>query len=189
MRARGMTDDIAGRMAAQASDEQRRAAADVWLDNSGTAGDLRALVDALWRERLVPFEHNVRHGIRSRRPEALRLCAGDPTGPPSPAARRAGGPCLRCDRRERRPRREHSGAGLPAKDVIDLQVAVTSLADVDEPGWSSGCRRLGSPGCPHRRDNSRTASRGPSASTAAATLPAWPTSMCAERAARGGAGR
>ena len=66
MEHRGMTeDDVIGRMAAQATDEQRRAAADVWLDNSSTREDVHAAVDALWHERLVPFEHNVRHGITS----------------------------------------------------------------------------------------------------------------------------
>jgi dephospho-CoA kinase len=39
-------------MAAQASDEQRRAAADVVLVNDGTPEDLRAKVDALWTDRI-----------------------------------------------------------------------------------------------------------------------------------------
>lgn len=75
MEHRGMTeDDVIGRMAAQATDEQRRAAADVWLDNSSTREDVHAAVDALWHERLVPFEHNVRHGIRASRPDGVRIC-------------------------------------------------------------------------------------------------------------------
>lgn len=163
-RARGMTeDDIAGRMAAQASDEQRRAAADVWLDNSGKAGDLRALVDALWHERLVPFEHNVRHGIQSRRPEALRLCAGDPTWP-AQARRLAervghafGATAVSVD---------HVGStavpGLPAKDVIDLQVAVTSLADADEPRLVERLQAAGFPRVPGvDADNSKNGQRWP----------------------------
>jgi dephospho-CoA kinase len=42
------------RMAAQASDEQRRAVADVLLVNDGTPDDLRAKVDQLWRSRVSP---------------------------------------------------------------------------------------------------------------------------------------
>jgi dephospho-CoA kinase len=41
------------RMAAQASDEQRRAIADVVLVNDGSADDLRAQVDDLWRSRVA----------------------------------------------------------------------------------------------------------------------------------------
>ena len=72
-------DDVLARMAAQASDEERRAAADVWLDNSGTPDDVRDAVDRLWHGRLVPFEHNVRHGIRAKHSDALVLQPHDPT--------------------------------------------------------------------------------------------------------------
>lgn len=48
-------DDARRRIASQATTEQRRAAADVWLDNDGTAEDLLAAVDRLWDERLVPL--------------------------------------------------------------------------------------------------------------------------------------
>lgn len=52
---RGMSEDEArSRIAAQATDEQRRAVADVVLRNDGTLEDLRAAVDDLWRERLRP---------------------------------------------------------------------------------------------------------------------------------------
>ncbi len=52
---RGMNEEQArARMAAQASDEQRRAVADVVLDNSGTLLELRRQVDVLWRDRLAP---------------------------------------------------------------------------------------------------------------------------------------
>ena len=57
---RGMAeDDARARIRAQASDAQRRAAADVLLDNSGSAADLHARVDALWTGRLVPFRDNL----------------------------------------------------------------------------------------------------------------------------------
>ncbi len=42
------------RMAAQATDEQRRAVADVVLVNDGTPEQLRAQVDRLWAERVAP---------------------------------------------------------------------------------------------------------------------------------------
>jgi dephospho-CoA kinase len=46
--------DARARMAAQASDEQRRAVADVVLDNSGTEAELAAQVDRFWTERVQP---------------------------------------------------------------------------------------------------------------------------------------
>ena len=46
---RGMSEDEArGRIAAQADDESRRAAADVVLDGTGSEAELRTQVDALW---------------------------------------------------------------------------------------------------------------------------------------------
>jgi dephospho-CoA kinase len=42
--------DARARMAAQASDEERAAAADVILDNGGTIQELEAQVDRLWRD-------------------------------------------------------------------------------------------------------------------------------------------
>jgi dephospho-CoA kinase len=51
---RGLTaEDARARMAAQATDEQRRAVADVVLDNSGTPSELEAQVDRFWAERVV----------------------------------------------------------------------------------------------------------------------------------------
>ena len=47
-------DDARARIAAQASDEQRRAVADVVLDNSGSVEDLEAQVDRFWTERVAP---------------------------------------------------------------------------------------------------------------------------------------
>src|SRR5215213_4491438 len=52
---RGLTaEDARARMAAQASDEQRRAVADVVLDNSGTQEQLAEQVDRFWAERVQP---------------------------------------------------------------------------------------------------------------------------------------
>ncbi len=52
---RGLTEsDARARIAAQATDEQRRAVADVVLDNSGTPAQLAAQVDRFWSERVEP---------------------------------------------------------------------------------------------------------------------------------------
>jgi dephospho-CoA kinase len=53
-RDRGMSaDEARSRMAAQATDEQRRAVADVVLVNDGSPEELRAQVDRFWRERVM----------------------------------------------------------------------------------------------------------------------------------------
>jgi dephospho-CoA kinase len=50
---RGLSEeDARARIAAQATDEQRRAVADVVLDNSGTPEELAAQVDRFWAERV-----------------------------------------------------------------------------------------------------------------------------------------
>jgi dephospho-CoA kinase len=55
LRGRGMSEaDARSRIAAQATDEQRAAAADVVIDNDGSLADLHAKVDELWRMRLDP---------------------------------------------------------------------------------------------------------------------------------------
>ncbi|WP_324645192.1 dephospho-CoA kinase [Pseudarthrobacter sp. LT1] len=127
---RGMTAEAArARMDAQASRQDRLAAADAVLDNSGTVQHLLGQVDRLWDERLVPFARNLGAGKR---------------------APRNGGPVLEPHRTEwaREAARiaarlvaaapdlilavDHIGStavpGLPAKDVIDLQVTVPDLA-------------------------------------------------------------
>ena len=53
--ARGMTeDDARARIAAQATDEQRAAVADVVLDNSGTREELATRVERFWTEQVLP---------------------------------------------------------------------------------------------------------------------------------------
>lgn len=129
---RGMAEaDARARISAQATEEQRRGVADVWLDNAGEAAALLPLVDALWAERLVPFAEN----LRERRPASIggpRLTEYDQTWPRQAdrlAARvllAVGATAVRVD---------HIGStavpGLPAKDVIDLQLAVRSIEDAD----------------------------------------------------------
>ncbi|HEX6360369.1 dephospho-CoA kinase [Actinophytocola sp.] len=132
VRDRGMPEtDVRARIKAQASEAARRAAADVWLDNSGSRDEVAAVVDALWADRLVRFEANIR---LHRRAEygSPRLVDPDPTWPAQAArltARLAGaaGDLAR--------RVDHIGStsvpGLGAKDVIDLQVTVGSFEDAD----------------------------------------------------------
>jgi dephospho-CoA kinase len=51
---RGLTeDDARARIASQATDEQRRAVADVVLDNNGTPDELAQQVERFWRERVA----------------------------------------------------------------------------------------------------------------------------------------
>jgi dephospho-CoA kinase len=130
---RGMTEDSArARMAAQATREDRLAAADVVLDNSGSVQHLLDQVDRLWDDRLVPFARNLAARTRAVRncgpdlkpyreewaKEAARIAARLKTAAP--------GLILAVD---------HIGStsvpGLAAKDVIDLQVAVSGLDAAD----------------------------------------------------------
>jgi dephospho-CoA kinase len=129
VRDRGMNEaDVLARIAAQADEPRRRAVADVWLDNGGTADQALAVADELWADRLVPFEANVRlHRMPDR--GGPKLVPYDPTWPAAAARliarlRLAGAPHV-----------AHIGStsvpGLAAKDVIDLQVTVASLAAAD----------------------------------------------------------
>ncbi|MGB3303137.1 dephospho-CoA kinase [Gordonia sp. (in: high G+C Gram-positive bacteria)] len=66
---RGMdVDDARSRIAAQATDEQRRAVADLWLENSGAPEALAAQAVAAWDERLIPFRDNVASGTAAPMP-------------------------------------------------------------------------------------------------------------------------
>jgi dephospho-CoA kinase len=130
---RGMSvEDARARIAAQASDEERHVAADVLLANprrpDGAADPLPGLVEGLWRDRLLPFEANLRAGRPAPRgrpalvdPDpgwaatGVRICAR--------IARVVGDRALDV---------AHTGStavpGLVAQDVIDVQVVVADLA-------------------------------------------------------------
>ncbi|MGI9209945.1 MULTISPECIES: dephospho-CoA kinase [unclassified Rhodococcus (in: high G+C Gram-positive bacteria)] len=142
---RGMPEsDARARIAAQATEEQRRVVADVWLDNTGEPDDVVSRVRGLWADRLVPFERNVRTRtavtaapvLVPARPEwdrsAQRLIAR--------LAVACGGSALRID---------HVGStavpGLDAVDALDLQVTVPDLAAADalaEPLAVAGFPRI-----------------------------------------------
>lgn len=97
--------------------------ADVVIDPGGEA------IDALWERRLVPFEANLRTGRRAPRRQHAVLADPDPAWPRQ--AQRllerllfsVGGMIIRAD---------HIGStsvpGLPAKQLIDIQVLVKALA-------------------------------------------------------------
>ena len=60
-------EDARARIAAQATDEQRRAVADVVLDNSGTREQLAEQVERFWAERVEPVAGGARRVVRGRR--------------------------------------------------------------------------------------------------------------------------
>jgi dephospho-CoA kinase len=148
---RGMPEaDARARITTQSDDAARRAAADVWLDNTGGPGDLDAAVDALWDQRLVPFEAN----LRQRRVAPAgppRLAAPDPTWAEQAARLRAR---VAAAAGERGRGVAHTGPtavpGLPAEDVIDLQLGVDSLADAD--AVRDAVQDAGFPRCPEPPD-------------------------------------
>lgn len=129
---RGMPEeDARARIAAQATDEQRRAVADIWLDNSKTPEDLLERAHDVWNHRIVPFAHNVSARQPVRAP--ARLVPADPTWPDQ-AQRVVNRLRTTCGHRALRV--DHIGSTaipeLDAKDVIDVQVTVESLAVADE---------------------------------------------------------
>jgi dephospho-CoA kinase len=129
---RGMTeDDARARIAAQADDEQRRAVADVWLDNSSTVEALASRAREVWDHRIMPFAANLSAHRIVRAP--ARLVPADPAWPDQ--ARRIVAR-LKAACGEKALRIDHIGStavpGLDAKDVIDIQVTVESLSAADE---------------------------------------------------------
>lgn len=134
---RGMSaEEALSRMASQASREERLAAADVVLDNSGSLEDLEEQVDRLWTRRLVPYAQNLKSSSRAPRSGGPVLYAPRPEWPRNAERvlarlRKAledahGEAVLAID---------HIGStsvpGLAAKDVLDLQLAVPDLAAAD----------------------------------------------------------
>lgn len=143
---RGMPEeDARARVAAQADDTARRAAADVWLDNDGPRAAIELAVRRLWHTRIEPFEDHLRHGVRSRLTTPV-LSLPDPRWPLQAARLLArighavGDAASTLD---------HVGStsvpGLLAKDVLDLQVGVRSLGDADAPAFVDAMRAMGFP--------------------------------------------
>ncbi|MGB7424072.1 MAG: dephospho-CoA kinase, partial [Ornithinimicrobium sp.] len=152
---RGMDPEHArSRIRSQAQDEQRQAAADVWLSNDAGVADLLLSLDGLWEERIVPFERNVRDHRPAPRPDLLTIHEPDPTWPAQ--AERVMGR-LRHVLGELAVAVEHVGstavADLPARDEIDLQVALRALGDVDDADVQHGLAAAGFVAAPRVRQD------------------------------------
>ncbi|WP_445170274.1 dephospho-CoA kinase [Mycolicibacterium sp. Dal123E01] len=123
--------DARVRIAMQATEEQRRAVADVWLDNSGSSGQLVEQARELWNQRILPFAHNL--ATRTPAPGKPELVPADPTWPDQGRRILAR---LNTTCGHRAVRIDHIGStgvpGMDAKDVIDVQVTVASLEVADE---------------------------------------------------------
>lgn len=154
---RGMPEaDARARIAAQATEPQRRDVADVWLDNAGSPDDLAAQALELWHQRILPFADNI--AARRTVPFPTRPVQADPTWPDQ--ARRIMAR-LRTSCGHRALRVEHIGptavAGPEAPDVpdvIDVQVTVESLEVADEltePLLAAGYPRVDDPSLREKR--------------------------------------
>ncbi|HEX2285562.1 MAG TPA: dephospho-CoA kinase [Mycobacterium sp.] len=129
---RGMDEaDARARIAAQAPEEQRRAIADVLLDNSGSQDELVAKARDVWHQRVLPLADNIRNRRTVQtKPELV---------PYNPAWRVDAQRAIKrietvCSAKALRV--DHVGStaveGMDAKDVIDIQITVASLAVADE---------------------------------------------------------
>jgi dephospho-CoA kinase len=128
---RGMDEkDARARIAAQAPEEQRRAIADVLLDNSGSQDELTDRARELWRARVMPLADNLRNNRVAQAPWKLVPYNAEWSDQAQRIVNRietaCGAKVLRVD---------HIGStavpGLDAKDVIDIQVTVASLEVAD----------------------------------------------------------
>jgi dephospho-CoA kinase len=110
---------VAGVGASQGDDD---AAADVWLEDV-------ASLDALWRDRLVPFAANLAAGVRAHRRRRAVLVEPDPTW--SVQAQRLIAR-LRAAVADQVHRIDHIGStsvpGLAAKQLVDIQIVVADFA-------------------------------------------------------------
>lgn len=145
-RARGMTPaEVRARIASQASDDERRAVADVVLANDATVGALEERVDVLWADRVQPYADNILNRRRQTGADGVELVPYDPTWP------------AQFERLSRRLQHvvgglwiDHIGStavpGLAAKDVIDMQVTVDSLERAQ--GLEPALQKAGFPAVP-----------------------------------------
>jgi len=122
--------DARARVAAQATDSERRQVADVVLANIGGLDRLQDRVDELWWHRIAPYADNLRH----------RRTAGSPTAVLAPYDDAWPRQYQRLADRIRHVLGhvpvDHIGStavpGLAAKDVIDLQLTVYSMQQADQ---------------------------------------------------------
>lgn len=135
--ARGMSRaDALARMGSQATDEARRAVADVWVDNEGDVPHLLDQVDGLWTERLTPYRDNLAAGRALPTAGAAPLSDGE-------VARVLGR--LRWALGKAYRQGERAG---PADDAPTLHVEVV---DPDDPAAQQGLNEAGMAATGHRR--------------------------------------
>ena len=168
VRQRGMTEaDARARIAAQADDAARRAAADVWLDNAGAPdGPRRRGGRAVGGTGCVPFEENLRlRRPAPARPAAVvdpdpRWAAARPRGSAARVAAAAGerGRGVGAHRADRRARAAGHGRDRPAARRGRRWPTPTALRDAladagfprvpRTPARPGGCTRSADPGRP-----------------------------------------
>jgi dephospho-CoA kinase len=134
---RGMSrEQAAARIAAQADDARRAAAADVLILNEGGLDALRDHTDVLWHERLRPYEKNVREERAAPHDRKLHIAAPDPQWPAAADRLIARISHAVAPRLGAAAEVTHIGStavpGLRAKNVIDLMLAVRTLDEADE---------------------------------------------------------
>ena len=130
---RGLAEsDARVRIAAQIGDDERAALCDVLLDNQGDREQLVESAGSLWRSRIRPFADNAMARRRATG-SGPRLVDPNPRWPID--ARRL---AARISRAAGGGRVDHIGStavpGMPAKDVIDLQLTVPDLDAADDLG-------------------------------------------------------
>ncbi|BFU45932.1 dephospho-CoA kinase [Krasilnikovia sp. MM14-A1004] len=189
---RGMSHaDATARIAAQADDARRRVAADVLIDNDVGLAELDARVDALWQARLRPYEENLRAGRAATGHREPHVVVPDPTWPAQAERSIAR---IRYALRTRLGREAdvtHIGStavpGLPAKDLIDLMLAVDTLAEADaladalaaaglprRPGeWADNARGVPGETWPKRLHGSADPGRAVNLHVRVAGSPGW----------------
>lgn len=147
MEYRGFSEaDARARIAAQATEPQRRDVADVWLDNAGSPHDLAAQALELWQQRIKPFAENMRTGVVADADS--QVVAYDPTWP-SQAVRIRNRLLAACGGRAQQI--AHVGpTAVPdtaARDLIDIEITVESVAaaaELVEPLLAAGYPRVSS---------------------------------------------
>ncbi|WP_371327691.1 dephospho-CoA kinase [Humibacillus sp. DSM 29435] len=138
--------DARRRIAAQASDEQRRTVADVVLDNHATPAVLASAVDDLWHTRLAPWNDNLLAGRRSRRPDHHAVVDPRPDWEARGervVAKLAAALAVDPGVTEVSHIGSTSVPGLIAKDVIDVQIGVRSLVHADAAAFQAAVTDAG----------------------------------------------
>ncbi len=138
--------DARRRIAAQASDEQRRTVADVVLHNDAPPAVLASAVDDLWTTRLAPWNDNLLSGRRSRRPDHHAVVGPRPDWEgrgERVVAKLAAALAVETGVTEVSHIGSTSVPGLIAKDVIDVQIGVRSLGVADAAAFQAALRGAG----------------------------------------------